>query len=90
MRESFAARSRFKIIFIFKGDVSDLDLTFSLDEEVMGKVVNHELFPGGRLTAVTNENRQEKSSFHYFLTAYFFQEFIESLALIYLQNKLHS
>lgn len=37
--------------------MADLDLTFSLDEEVMGKVVNHELFPGGRLTPVTNENR---------------------------------
>jgi ubiquitin-protein ligase E3 B len=37
--------------------VADLDLTFSVDEDVMGKVVSHELFPGGRLTAVTNENR---------------------------------
>lgn len=42
---------------LYQGDVADLDLTFSLDEEIMGKVVNHELFPGGRLTPVTNENR---------------------------------
>ncbi|KAG5678886.1 hypothetical protein PVAND_008514 [Polypedilum vanderplanki] len=41
----------------YEGDVSDLDLTFSVDEDVMGKVVTHELFPGGKMTAVTNENR---------------------------------
>lgn len=45
------------MFFVVQGDVSDLDLTFSVDEDVMGKVVTHELFPGGRLTAVTNENR---------------------------------
>lgn len=45
--------------------MADLDLTFSLDEEVMGKVVNHELFPGGRLTPVTNENRYKKT-FHFY------------------------
>ncbi|KAL7047920.1 hypothetical protein ACKWTF_003149 [Chironomus riparius] len=41
----------------YEGDVSDLGLTFSVDEDIMGKVVTHELFPSGRLTAVTNENR---------------------------------
>ena len=40
-----------------KGDVADLDLTFSVDEDMMGRIVTHELVPGGRLQPVTNENR---------------------------------
>ncbi|RZF42672.1 hypothetical protein LSTR_LSTR001467 [Laodelphax striatellus] len=40
-----------------EGDVSDLDLTFSVDEDVMGRVVTHELTPGGRLMPVTNQNK---------------------------------
>lgn len=42
---------------LLQDDVSDLGLTFSVDEDIMGKVVTHELFHGGRLTAVTSENR---------------------------------
>jgi ubiquitin-protein ligase E3 B len=46
------------IIYIRRqGDVSDLDLTFSVDEDMMGKIVTHELHPGGRLQPVTNENK---------------------------------
>lgn len=41
----------------YKGDVVDLDLTFSYDEDIMGKLVTHELIPGGKTIAVTNENR---------------------------------
>lgn len=41
----------------YEGDASDLDLTFSLDQDVMGQIVTHELIPGGRGVAVTNENR---------------------------------
>uniref|UniRef100_UPI00358E8020 ubiquitin-protein ligase E3B isoform X1 n=1 Tax=Myxine glutinosa TaxID=7769 RepID=UPI00358E8020 len=41
----------------FDGDVSDLGLTFSYEEDEMGKLVCHELCPGGKTTAVTNENR---------------------------------
>lgn len=52
--------------------MADLDLTFSLDEEVMGKVVNHELFQGGRLTPVTSENRQEMSESDTFCEFYNF------------------
>lgn len=37
--------------------MTDLDLTFSVDEDVMGKIVTHELFPGGRIQTVTNENK---------------------------------
>ncbi|XP_076654428.1 ubiquitin-protein ligase E3B isoform X2 [Halictus rubicundus] len=41
----------------YKGDVSQLELTFSLDEDVLGKLVTHELIPGGRAVPVTNENK---------------------------------
>ena len=41
----------------YKGDVDELDLTFSYDEELLGKVVNHELVPGGRVLPVTNANK---------------------------------
>jgi len=37
--------------------VSDLCLTFSWEEELMGNTVTHDLKPGGRSIAVTNENR---------------------------------
>ncbi|XP_022183812.2 ubiquitin-protein ligase E3B [Nilaparvata lugens] len=40
-----------------EGDVADLDLTFSVDEDVMGRVVTHELVPGGRLMPVNNQNK---------------------------------
>lgn len=45
------------LLFLNKGDVSDLDLTFSVDEDLMGRIITHELVPGGRLQPVTNENR---------------------------------
>lgn len=38
-------------------DVSQLDLTFSVDEDVLGRLVTHELIPGGRAVAVTNQNK---------------------------------
>ncbi|XP_056636344.1 ubiquitin-protein ligase E3B [Diorhabda sublineata] len=41
----------------YEGDVSDLDLTFSVDEDSMGKIVTHELVPGGKAVQVTNENK---------------------------------
>ncbi|XP_072380057.1 ubiquitin-protein ligase E3B [Diabrotica undecimpunctata] len=41
----------------YKGDVSELDLTFSVDEDSMGKIVTHELVPGGKAVQVTNENK---------------------------------
>lgn len=48
----------FKIIFVHpKGDVSELDLTFSVDEDQMGKIVTHELHSGGRSRPVTNDNK---------------------------------
>lgn len=41
----------------FQGDVSDLDLTFSVDEDQMGKIVTHELHSGGRARSVNNDNK---------------------------------
>ncbi|KAF6203973.1 hypothetical protein GE061_002311 [Apolygus lucorum] len=38
-------------------DVSDLDLTFSTDHDVMGRVVTHELVPGGRMLPVNDHNK---------------------------------
>lgn len=46
----------------YEGDVSDLDLTFSCDEDCMGRLETHELVPGGKAMPVTNEN---KSDFYY-------------------------
>ncbi|XP_014204707.1 ubiquitin-protein ligase E3B [Copidosoma floridanum] len=41
----------------YEGDITDLELTFSFEENVMGKLVNHELRPGGRVVTVTNDNK---------------------------------
>ncbi|CAH2240226.1 jg1784 [Pararge aegeria aegeria] len=41
----------------FQGDISTLELTFSVDEERLGEIVTHELVPGGKAIPVTNENK---------------------------------
>ncbi|XP_055959426.1 ubiquitin-protein ligase E3B [Patella vulgata] len=41
----------------YDSDISDLELTFSCDEDCMGKIETHELVPGGRAISVTNENK---------------------------------
>ncbi|KAM4709251.1 ubiquitin-protein ligase E3B isoform 1-T2 [Discoglossus pictus] len=41
----------------YDGDISDLGLTLSYDEDVMGQLICHELVPGGKSIAVTNENK---------------------------------
>ncbi|CAG9585150.1 unnamed protein product, partial [Danaus chrysippus] len=41
----------------FQGDISSLELTFSVDEERLGEIVTHELVPGGKCIPVTNENK---------------------------------
>ncbi|XP_066246822.1 ubiquitin-protein ligase E3B [Euwallacea similis] len=40
----------------YEDDVSELNLTFSVDEDHMGKVITHELVPGGKAVPVTKEN----------------------------------
>ena len=41
----------------YEGDVTDLGLTFSFDEEFLGKVITYDLKPGGRTVDVTDENK---------------------------------
>ncbi|XP_073438713.1 ubiquitin-protein ligase E3B [Dendrobates tinctorius] len=41
----------------YDGDISDLGLTLSYDEDVMGQLVCHELVPGGKSISVANENK---------------------------------
>lgn len=41
----------------YEGNVEDLGLTFSYDEERLGEVVSHELRPAGKIIPVTNDNR---------------------------------
>ncbi|XP_030847957.1 ubiquitin-protein ligase E3B [Strongylocentrotus purpuratus] len=41
----------------YDGDVADLDLGFSLDEDFMGKLITHELIPGGKAITVNNQNK---------------------------------
>ena len=41
----------------YKGEVEELGLTFSFVEDRMGRVVTHELVPGGRGIDVINSNR---------------------------------
>lgn len=41
----------------YKGDIQDLDLTFSVDEDCLGNIITHELIPGGKAITVTNENK---------------------------------
>ncbi|KJH50130.1 HECT-domain protein [Dictyocaulus viviparus] len=41
----------------YKDDVSNLSLTFSIDEDFMGKISTVDLIPGGRTIQVTNENK---------------------------------
>lgn len=43
--------------FYFQGEISSLELTFSVDEDRLGDIVTHELIPGGRAIPLTNENK---------------------------------
>lgn len=50
-------RCRYCLWFSIQNDVAELDLTFSVDEDQMGRIVTHELHPGGRAQPVTNDNK---------------------------------
>lgn len=41
----------------YEGDVSELELTFSIDQDFMGKIETHELERGGKSIPVTRESR---------------------------------
>lgn len=38
-------------------DVAELDLTFSVDFDFLGRIVTRELLPGGKAIPVTNQNK---------------------------------
>ncbi|XP_058485475.1 E3 ubiquitin-protein ligase NEDD4-like isoform X1 [Solea solea] len=45
--------------WILENDPTDLDLMFTIDEELFGQTHQHELKPGGSEIVVTNENKKE-------------------------------
>lgn len=47
------------LLWIQENDPTDLDLTFSVDEDTFGKTSSHELKEGGADISVTNDNKAE-------------------------------
>lgn len=47
------------LLWIKENDPSELELTFSLDEETFGHTSHHELKPNGANIPVTQENKDE-------------------------------
>ena len=49
------------MVFYRENDIEEcgLELTFSADFEILGKITQHELKEGGADIAVTNENKEE-------------------------------
>uniref|UniRef100_A0A7N6A5W5 HECT-type E3 ubiquitin transferase n=1 Tax=Anabas testudineus TaxID=64144 RepID=A0A7N6A5W5_ANATE len=47
------------LMWIVQNDPTDLDLRFTVDEELFGQTHQHELKPGGTEIVVTNENKNE-------------------------------
>ncbi|XP_020796987.1 E3 ubiquitin-protein ligase NEDD4-like isoform X2 [Boleophthalmus pectinirostris] len=47
------------LMWILENDPTDLDLRFTVDEELFGQTHQHELKPGGADIVVTNENKKE-------------------------------
>ncbi|KAM8876009.1 E3 ubiquitin-protein ligase NEDD4-like isoform 1-T1 [Synchiropus picturatus] len=47
------------LMWILENDPTDLDLMFTIDEELFGQTHQHELTPGGSEIVVTNENKNE-------------------------------
>ncbi|XP_031169998.1 E3 ubiquitin-protein ligase NEDD4a isoform X2 [Sander lucioperca] len=45
--------------WILENDPKDLDLRFTIDEELFGQTRQHELKPGGAEIVITNENKKE-------------------------------
>ena len=41
----------------YQNDVRDLQLTFSVNDDMMGQILTHELIPGGNAVSVTNDNK---------------------------------
>ncbi|KAM3624841.1 uncharacterized protein V6R79_002559 [Siganus canaliculatus] len=47
------------LMWILENDPTDLDLRFTIDEELFGQTHQHELKPGGAEIVVTNDNKKE-------------------------------
>ncbi|XP_056135410.1 E3 ubiquitin-protein ligase NEDD4-like [Lampris incognitus] len=47
------------LMWILENDPTDLDLRFTIDEELFGQTHQHELTPGGMDIVVTDENKKE-------------------------------
>ncbi|XP_045889398.1 E3 ubiquitin-protein ligase NEDD4a isoform X1 [Micropterus dolomieu] len=47
------------LMWILENDPTDLDLRFTIDEELFGQTRQHELKPGGTDIVVTNDNKKE-------------------------------
>uniref|UniRef100_A0A3B5A097 E3 ubiquitin-protein ligase n=1 Tax=Stegastes partitus TaxID=144197 RepID=A0A3B5A097_9TELE len=47
------------LMWILENDPTDLDLRFTIDEELFGQTHQHELTPGGTEIVVTNDNKKE-------------------------------
>ncbi|XP_028999782.1 E3 ubiquitin-protein ligase NEDD4-like isoform X2 [Betta splendens] len=47
------------LMWIVQNDPTDLDLRFTIDEELFGQTHQHDLKPGGAEIVVTNENKSE-------------------------------
>lgn len=55
------------LLWIKENDPSELELTFSLDEETFGHTSHHELKPNGANIPVTQENKDEYIRYSFFL-----------------------
>uniref|UniRef100_A0A8P4G690 HECT-type E3 ubiquitin transferase n=1 Tax=Dicentrarchus labrax TaxID=13489 RepID=A0A8P4G690_DICLA len=47
------------LMWILENDPTDLDLRFTIDEELFGQTHQHELKPGGAEIVITNDNKKE-------------------------------
>lgn len=68
------------------GDVADLSLTFSIDEDVLGRVKTVDLIPGGRTVQVTNMNRYDQNYLKFPFSN--FSNFVSLVLVIFYQSRV--
>ena len=74
------------IVFSFRdNDIKDCDLElfFSSDHEVLGKIIQHDLKPGGPQIAVTDENKTEYLEL---ITQWFFSRGVEQQTASFMEG----
>uniref|UniRef100_A0A672ZBD2 HECT-type E3 ubiquitin transferase n=1 Tax=Sphaeramia orbicularis TaxID=375764 RepID=A0A672ZBD2_9TELE len=83
------------LMWILENDPTDLDLRFTIDEELFGQTHQHELKPGGTEIVVTNENKKEYIQLfiqYKYMVHFVFQGFFElipqDLIKIFDENEL--